>query len=153
MRYKSNFIVFRNVCTLSSPWSAVRFIHRIQQNKLVSALAASLAQSRALTILTDCCTFKLQQTAQLNVDTAGWASCSESKPNWVLQAALRAKEAGSTRFCMGAAWRGPTQVSCMCEAMHVALLPHTWLSYDYTSGAQVITASLSGLPSASWHVA
>ena len=27
-----------------------------------------------------------------------------------LQAALRAKEAGSTRFCMGAAWRGPTQV-------------------------------------------
>lgn len=27
-----------------------------------------------------------------------------------LQAALRAREAGSTRFCMGAAWRGPTQV-------------------------------------------
>ena len=27
------------------------------------------------------------------------------------QAALRAKDAGSTRFCMGAAWRGPTQVS------------------------------------------
>lgn len=26
------------------------------------------------------------------------------------QAALRAKEAGSTRFCMGAAWRGPSQV-------------------------------------------
>lgn len=26
------------------------------------------------------------------------------------QAALRAKESGSTRFCMGAAWRGPTQV-------------------------------------------
>lgn len=28
-----------------------------------------------------------------------------------LQAALRAKAAGSTRFCMGAAWRGPSQVS------------------------------------------
>lgn len=28
----------------------------------------------------------------------------------VFEAALRAKEAGSTRFCMGAAWRGPTQV-------------------------------------------
>lgn len=27
-----------------------------------------------------------------------------------LQAALRAKESGSTRFCMGAAWRGPSQV-------------------------------------------
>lgn len=26
------------------------------------------------------------------------------------QAALRAKDAGSTRFCMGAAWRGPSQV-------------------------------------------
>lgn len=28
----------------------------------------------------------------------------------VHQAALRAKESGSTRFCMGAAWRGPSQV-------------------------------------------
>ena len=28
----------------------------------------------------------------------------------VMQAAVRAKEAGSTRFCMGAAWRGPTQI-------------------------------------------
>ncbi|KAF8066187.1 BIO2 [Scenedesmus sp. PABB004] len=28
----------------------------------------------------------------------------------VYEAALRAKEAGSTRFCMGAAWRGPSQV-------------------------------------------
>ena len=27
-----------------------------------------------------------------------------------VQAAVRAKEAGSTRFCMGAAWRGPSQV-------------------------------------------
>lgn len=27
-----------------------------------------------------------------------------------LQAALRARDAGSTRFCMGAAWRGPSQV-------------------------------------------
>lgn len=26
------------------------------------------------------------------------------------QAALRAKASGSTRFCMGAAWRGPSQV-------------------------------------------
>ena len=26
------------------------------------------------------------------------------------QAALRAKDSGSTRFCMGAAWRGPSQV-------------------------------------------
>lgn len=30
--------------------------------------------------------------------------------SWLLQAALRAKAAGSTRFCMGAAWRGPSQV-------------------------------------------
>lgn len=28
----------------------------------------------------------------------------------IWQAALRAKESGSTRFCMGAAWRGPSQV-------------------------------------------
>ncbi|KAG2483647.1 hypothetical protein HYH03_017523 [Edaphochlamys debaryana] len=28
----------------------------------------------------------------------------------VYQAALRARDAGSTRFCMGAAWRGPSQV-------------------------------------------
>lgn len=28
----------------------------------------------------------------------------------IYQAAVRAKEAGSTRFCMGAAWRGPSQV-------------------------------------------
>jgi biotin synthase len=28
----------------------------------------------------------------------------------VYEAALRAREAGSTRFCMGAAWRGPSQV-------------------------------------------
>ena len=28
----------------------------------------------------------------------------------VYQAALRAKASGSTRFCMGAAWRGPSQV-------------------------------------------
>ena len=27
-----------------------------------------------------------------------------------VQAALRARESGSTRFCMGAAWRGPSQV-------------------------------------------
>jgi biotin synthase len=27
-----------------------------------------------------------------------------------VQAAVRAKAAGSTRFCMGAAWRGPSQV-------------------------------------------
>jgi hypothetical protein len=27
-----------------------------------------------------------------------------------MQAAIRAREAGSTRFCMGAAWRGPSQV-------------------------------------------
>ena len=28
----------------------------------------------------------------------------------VYQAATRAKASGSTRFCMGAAWRGPSQV-------------------------------------------
>jgi biotin synthase-like enzyme len=31
-------------------------------------------------------------------------------PDEVFAAALRAKAAGSTRFCMGAAWRGPSQV-------------------------------------------
>lgn len=35
----------------------------------------------------------------------------------VLQAAMRAKEAGSTRFCMGAAWRGPNEkdLNTVCE--------------------------------------
>lgn len=36
----------------------------------------------------------------------------------VYEAAVRAKEAGSTRFCMGAAWRGPSQVrhvSSLCD--------------------------------------
>lgn len=28
----------------------------------------------------------------------------------VYEAAVRAKDSGSTRFCMGAAWRGPSQV-------------------------------------------
>jgi biotin synthase len=28
----------------------------------------------------------------------------------VYQAAVKAHQAGSTRFCMGAAWRGPSQV-------------------------------------------
>lgn len=32
----------------------------------------------------------------------------------VYEAALRAKDSGSTRFCMGAAWRGPTQVCQLC---------------------------------------
>lgn len=35
----------------------------------------------------------------------------------VIQAATRAKEAGSTRFCMGAAWRGPSEkdLATVCE--------------------------------------
>jgi biotin synthase len=35
----------------------------------------------------------------------------------VVQAAMRAKEAGSTRFCMGAAWRGPSEkdLNTVCE--------------------------------------
>ena len=35
----------------------------------------------------------------------------------VIQAAKRAKEAGSTRFCLGAAWRGPTDkdLDKVCE--------------------------------------
>ena len=35
----------------------------------------------------------------------------------VLEAATRAKEAGSTRFCMGAAWRGPSEkdLNTVCE--------------------------------------
>lgn len=35
----------------------------------------------------------------------------------VLDAAMRAKEAGATRFCMGAAWRGPkdTDLDIVCE--------------------------------------
>lgn len=35
---------------------------------------------------------------------------SPSLPPKHQQAAVRAKESGSTRFCMGAAWRGPSQV-------------------------------------------
>lgn len=34
------------------------------------------------------------------------------------QAALRAKQAGSTRFCMGAAWRGPSQVRSDTRTPH-----------------------------------
>lgn len=47
----------------------------------------------------------------------------------VMQAAVRAKEAGSTRFCMGAAWRGPTQVSITPSQHHspVVALPGTML--------------------------
>lgn len=35
----------------------------------------------------------------------------------VIKAAMRAKEAGSTRFCMGAAWRGPNEkdLNTVCE--------------------------------------
>lgn len=35
----------------------------------------------------------------------GICSCDDD-----LQAAVKAKAEGSTRFCMGAAWRGPSQV-------------------------------------------
>lgn len=43
-----------------------------------------------------------------------------------IQAALRAKEAGSTRFCMGAAWRGPTQVHAPChEPTYAFAATHT----------------------------
>lgn len=42
----------------------------------------------------------------------------------VYQAALRAKESGSTRFCMGAAWRGPSQAGALSPAPchHAAFL-------------------------------
>ena len=40
-----------------------------------------------------------------------------------LQAAVRARDSGSTRFCMGAAWRGPSQVSIFPYiALHLFLL-------------------------------
>ena len=42
----------------------------------------------------------------------------------VYQAALRAKESGSTRFCMGAAWRGPTQASAL-HPLLPAPFPHS----------------------------
>jgi len=64
----------------------------------------------------------VQQCTLLSIKTGGWTKdcsyCSQStrhktfvkptptmKVNKVLEAARRAKEAGSTRFCMGAAWR------------------------------------------------
>ena len=50
-------------------------------------------------------------------------NCGPDELMWVhWQAALRAKASGSTRFCMGAAWRGPSQVRgqlpgcCYCIA-------------------------------------
>ena len=36
----------------------------------------------------------------------------------VYEAAVRAKQAGSTRFCMGAAWRGPGQVRASLIVIH-----------------------------------
>ncbi|KIZ04042.1 biotin synthetase [Monoraphidium neglectum] len=39
--------------------------------------------------------------------------CSDKRPSLCFErqtAAVRARESGSTRFCMGAAWRGPSQV-------------------------------------------
>jgi hypothetical protein len=53
----------------------------------------------------------------------------------VYEAAKRAKESGSTRFCMGAAWRGPSQV---CPT-----LPHTtsW-SMQIRSGILVLLESI-----------
>lgn len=40
----------------------------------------------------------------------------------VYEAAVRAKESGSTRFCMGAAWRGPSQVRRPVSTAHVSPL-------------------------------
>ena len=39
-----------------------------------------------------------------------WNPDRPARSPCLLQAALRAKSSGSTRFCMGAAWRGPSQV-------------------------------------------
>jgi len=72
---------------------------------------------------------QVQQCTLLSIKTGGCPEtcnyCSQSS-SWkettglkserlmqvepVLEAARRAKEAGSTRFCMGTAWRGPSQV-------------------------------------------
>ena len=72
---------------------------------------------------------QVQQCTLLSIKTGGCPEtcnyCSQSS-SWketteleatklmgiadVLEAAKRAKEAGSTRFCMGTAWRGPSQV-------------------------------------------
>lgn len=49
------------------------------------------------------------------------------------QAALRAHQAGSTRFCMGAAWRGPSQV----RALHPCAVPlHCTLASQGPSSLQ-----------------
>lgn len=40
----------------------------------------------------------------------------------VFEAAVRAKNSGSTRFCMGAAWRGPSQVR-LCCMYHTPAVP------------------------------
>eukprot|EP00210_Caulerpa_lentillifera_P005586 g5343.t1 len=72
---------------------------------------------------------KVQRCTLLNIKTGGCPEdchyCSQSSKykattgtkaeklmnvGDVYEAALKAKEAGSTRFCMGAAWRGPSQV-------------------------------------------
>lgn len=36
----------------------------------------------------------------------------------VYQTAIRAQQSGSTRFCMGAAWRGPSQVIPRLRALN-----------------------------------
>jgi biotin synthase len=43
-------------------------------------------------------------------DTTGLKATKLADLDEMYQAAVRAKAAGSTRFCMGAAWRGPSQV-------------------------------------------
>lgn len=41
----------------------------------------------------------------------------------VFEMAVRAKESGSTRFCMGAAWRGPSQVGLLKDTTKFFSLP------------------------------
>ena len=53
------------------------------------------------------------ETCNYCAQSSSWKRTRDSESSGaddVLAAARRAKEAGSTRFCMGTAWRGPSQV-------------------------------------------
>ena len=93
--------------------------------------------------------------APLDVQQRTFAFLSLNMPDdclLPLQAALRAKEAGSTRFCMGAAWRGPTQVRHLsadskASYIHSMQLPHGHAACISCSCCQ----GLSSLPEPGQH--
>lgn len=73
--------------------------------------------STLLSIKTGRCSENCSYCPQSAHHKTGLEKSPLMKVDEVLEAAKRAKEAGSTRFCMGAAWRGPTDTNlqAVCE--------------------------------------